>query len=317
MIQYDPHRWFDHLLDVKGSLIQEISLRVLSCVVWAAAVVVVHRHVGHVDTPATVHTLLGVALGLLLVFRTNSSYVRFWEGRQLWGSLVNETRNLRGVSVHLRDDRVLQDSLVRWIGVFPYAVKNVLRGTDGLGPIADELPLAEIDKIQRSEHPPLAVAKRITSLLVDARDKGLISDIILASLDQNVQLMDDYLGGCERIASTPLPFAYMVHLRRVMILYCFTLPFALVEPFGWLTVPAILGVAYTFFGIEEIGVEIENPFGNDLNDLCSKSFAARSPRIFWQLPAIAARPRHTSSKRMKLLKSALNRQGADNHDRFR
>ncbi len=177
--------------------------------------------------------------------------------------------------MHLRDDRVLQDSLVRWIGVFPYAVKNVLRGTDGLGPIADELPLAEIDKVQRSEHPPLAVAKRITSLLVDARDKGLISDIILASLDHNVQLMDDYLGGCERIASTPLPFAYMVHLRRVMILYCFTLPFALVEPFGWLTVPAILGVAYTFFGIEEIGVEIENPFGNDLNDLALEELCGK------------------------------------------
>ena len=76
----------------------------------------------------------------------------------------------------------------------------------------------------------------------------MISDIILAALDHNVQLLVDYLGGCERINSTPLPYAYMVHLRRVMIVYCFTLPFALVEPFGWLTVPAILGVAYTFSG---------------------------------------------------------------------
>jgi putative membrane protein len=276
MIQYDPHRWGDHLFDVKGSLIPEITLRVLSCVIWAAAVVLIHRSIGHIDIPATVHTLLGVALGLLLVFRTNSSYNRFWEGRQLWGSLVNETRNLaRGVSVHLRNDHILHDSLIRWIGAFPYAVKNLLRGTDGLGPIADELPSADIDKVQRSEHPPLAIAKRITALLVDARDKGLISDIILMSLDQNVQLLDDYLGGCERIASTPLPFAYMVHLRRVMILYCFTLPFALVEPFGWLTVPALMGVAYTFFGIEEIGVEIENPFGNDLNDLALEELCGK------------------------------------------
>jgi ion channel-forming bestrophin family protein len=94
MIQYDPHRWSDHLFDVKGSLIPEITLRVLSCVVWAAGVVVVHRFIRSIDIPATVHTLLGVALGLLLVFRTNSSYNRFWEGRQLWGSLVNETRNI-------------------------------------------------------------------------------------------------------------------------------------------------------------------------------------------------------------------------------
>jgi ion channel-forming bestrophin family protein len=71
MIQYDPHRWLDHLFDVKGSLIPEITLRVLSCVVWALAVVAFHRYVGHVDISATVHTLVGVAVGLLLVFRTS------------------------------------------------------------------------------------------------------------------------------------------------------------------------------------------------------------------------------------------------------
>ena len=279
MIQYDPHRWFEHLFDVKGSLIPEITLRVLSCVLWSVSVVAFHRWVWHVDMPATVHTLVGTALGLLLVFRTNSSYDRFWEGRQLWGSLVNESRNLaRGASVHLRGDPVLLDHVIRWTGVFPYAVKNVLRGTEGLGPIADELPRAELEWVLRSEHPPLSIATRITARLVKARDKGLISDIILASLDQNVQQLVDYLGGCERINSTPLPFAYMVHLRRVLILYCFTLPFALVEPFGWLSVLDTLGVAYTFFGIEEIGVEIENPFGNDLNDLALEDLCAKIAR---------------------------------------
>jgi putative membrane protein len=110
---------------------------------------------------------------------------------------------------------------------------------------------------------------------VKARDKGLISDIILWELDHNVQQLVDYLGACERIHTTPLPYAYMVHLRRVLILYCFTLPFALVDTFGWLTVPAVLGVAYTFFGIEEIGVEIEDPFGNDLNDLALEDLCAK------------------------------------------
>jgi putative membrane protein len=276
MIHYNPHRWLDHLFDVKGSLIPEITLRVLSCVAWAVGVVVFHNYVGRVDIPATVHTLVGAALGLLLVFRTNSSYDRFWEGREIWGRLVNESRNLaRAASAHLRSDPILQDTLIRWISAFPYAVKNVLRGTDGLGPIADELPKAEIEKVETSEHPALTVAKRMTSALVEARDKGLISDVTLASLDQNVQLLVDCLGGCERINSTPLPFAYMVHLRRVMIVYCFTLPFALVDGFGWLTVPAILGVAYTFFGIEEIGVEIENPFGHDLNDLALEELCGK------------------------------------------
>ncbi len=87
------------------------------------------------------------------------------------------------------------------------------------------------------------------------------------ALDQNVQLLIDSLGACERIRKTPLPFAYVVHLRRALILYCFTLPFALVESFGWGTILATLLVAYIFFGIEEIGVEIEDPFGQDDNDL--------------------------------------------------
>ncbi len=276
MIQYDPHRWFDHLLDVKGSLIPEITPRVLFCLIWAVVVVAFNRWVHPVAMPATVHTLVGLAVGLLLVFRTNSSYHRFWEGRQLWGGQVNESRNLaRGAAVHLRGDPVLLEHVIRWTAVFPFAVKNVLRRTDELGPIAAELPKAELEWVLRSELPPLSVATRITARLAKARDKGLISDIILAALDHNVQQTVDYLGDCERIHLTPLPFAYMVHLRRVLIIYCLTLPFALVEPFGWLTVPATLGVAYTFFGIEEIGVEIENPFGHDLNDLALEDLCSK------------------------------------------
>jgi ion channel-forming bestrophin family protein len=276
MIQYDPHRWFDHLFDVKGSLILEITPRVLACVFWAGAVVAFDRWVWPAGVPSTVHTLVGTALGLLLVFRTNSSYDRFWEGRRLWGNLINECRNLaRCAAVHLKADPVIQDHVIRWTGIFPYAVKNVLRGTEGLGPIADELPKAELDWVIHSEHPPLSVATRITARLAKARDKGLISDIILWEIDQSVQQLVDYLGACERIHSTPLPYAYMVHLRRVLILYCLTLPFALVDTFGWLTVPAVLGVAYTFFGIEEIGVEIEDPFGNDLNDLALEDLCAK------------------------------------------
>jgi putative membrane protein len=279
MIQYDPHRWLEHLFDVKGSLILEIAPRVVACVLWAVAVVAFDRYVHTVAIPTTAHNLVGTALGLLLVFRTNSSYDRFWEGRRLWGSLINESRNLaRCAAVHLKADPEIMDHVIRWTGTFPYAVKNVLRHTDGLGPIAAELPKAELEWVLRSEFPPLSIATRITARLVKARDKGLISDFLLGSLDQNVQQLVDYLGACERIHTTPIPFAYMVHLRRVLILYCYTLPFALVGSFGWLTVFAILGVSYTFLGIEEIGVEIEDPFGNDLNDLALEELCGKIAR---------------------------------------
>ena len=268
MIQYDPHKWLDHFFDIRGSLVREIGARVALCVAWSAGVVAFHKHVHDVSMPSLLHTLMGVALGMLLVFRTSSSYDRFWEGRKLWGGIVNETRNLiRGASVHLKDDPALLARLTRWTAAFPWAAMHSLRGTDGLGPQAHELPAAQAREAMDAQSTVLAVATNITRCLREARDKALISDIILASLDQNIQQLVDYIGGCERIRKTPMPFAYAVHLRRALVLYCFTLPFAMVETFGWTTVVDVLVLAYTFFGIEEIGVEIEGPFGDDDNDL--------------------------------------------------
>ena len=268
MIQYDPHKWLDHFFDIRGSLVREIFVRVALCVAWSAGVVAFHKHVHDVSMPSLLHSLMGVALGMLLVFRTSSSYDRFWEGRKLWGGIVNETRNLiRGASVHLKDDPALLARLTRWTAAFPWAAMHSLRGTDGLGPQAHELPAAQAREAMDAQSTVLAVATNITRCLREARDKALISDIILASLDQNIQQLVDYIGGCERIRKTPMPFAYAVHLRRALVLYCFTLPFAMVETFGWTTVVDVLVLAYTFFGIEEIGVEIEGPFGDDDNDL--------------------------------------------------
>jgi ion channel-forming bestrophin family protein len=268
MIQYDPHRWFDHFFDIKGSLVKEISVRVGVCVFWAACVVAFHIWVRPVGISIVLHSLVGVALGLLLVFRTNSSYDRFWEGRKLWGGIVNETRNLiRGASVHLQGEPELLQRLTRWTALFPWASMSVLRGDPTLGPLVSELSAEERAASDESQHPALFVAQRMTSCLVEARDRGHITDMVHMALDQNVQLLVDYLGGCERIRKTPLPFAYVVHLRRALVIYCFTLPFALVDTFGWFTVLDVLLVAYTFLGIEEIGVEIEGPFGNDDNDL--------------------------------------------------
>ena len=268
MIQYDPHKWLDHFFDVRGSLVREIFVRVALCVAWSAGVVAFHKHVHDVAMPSLLHTLMGVAMGMLLVFRTSSSYDRFWEGRKLWGGIVNETRNLiRSASVHLRDDPELLARLTRWTAAFPWAAMHSLRGTDGLGPQADELPAAKVKEAMDAQSTVLAVSVNITYCLREARDRGLITDFILASLEQNVQQLVDYIGGCERIRKTPMPFAYAVHLRRALVLYCFTLPFAMVETFGWTTVVDVLVLAYTFFGIEEIGVEIEGPFGHDDNDL--------------------------------------------------
>lgn len=274
MIIYDPHGWRSHLFDVKGSMVREIMFRVATCVTWAAVVVAFSRFVLPINMPSTVHSLVGVALGLLLVFRTNSSYDRYWEGRRLWGSITNETRNLgRSARVLLKDDPELLNRVIAWTIAFPYATMNRLRDVKGLGPIAGRLPAEEVKEVLASVNVPLSVSVRISATLREARDRGIVSDYLFAMLDQNVQLLIDYLGGCERIRRTPLPFVYVVHLRRALIIYCFSLPMALVKEFGWLAVLDTLFVAYIFFGIEEIGVEIEDPFGTDSNDLPLETFS--------------------------------------------
>ncbi len=268
MIRYDPHGWFDHFFDIRGTLLLEISVRVLTCVAWAAVVVAFHLYVTPIGIPVTIHSLVGVALGLLLVFRTNASYDRYWEGRKLWGSIVNETRNLvRSGHAHLAGDRELMLQLVRWTAVFPYTVMSTLRGDAVIGPAADDLRPEDRVELLTSQHLALHAAQKLTQILRLAYKKGLITDHLNVALDQNIQQLIDALGGCERIRKTPLPYAYVVHLRRAMVIYCFTLPLALVETFGWSTVIDVALVAYIYFGIEEIGVEIEGPFGHDENDL--------------------------------------------------
>jgi putative membrane protein len=226
-----------------------------------------------VALPDRVHALIGLALGLLLVFRTNSSYDRFWEARRRWGDIINESRNLaRAASVYLAEAPDLLRSLLGWTILFPYTAQNRLRGQEPLAPGSALLPDGDVHAVCGEGNVPLAVSRRMTEQLAVARRQGLISDHVLVALDGHVQRLIDALGACERIHRTPLPFAYMVHLRRALIVYCFTLPFALVEPYGWSTVLATLFVAYTLYGIEEIGVQIEDPFGADDNDLPLERF---------------------------------------------
>ena len=218
------------------------------------------------------HTLIGVALGLLLVFRTNVSYDRFWEGRRQWGNIVNDSRNIGRLATSLlKEDRDLLDRLLLWTMAWSWSVKHRLRNKQSIGSIASELPTPEVLEVEQAQHVPLAVSMKMTEQIDAAQRRGLISDVQQSLLDGSLQRLIDALGACERIHNTPLPFAYMVHLRRALIVYLATLPMALVADFGWATVPALLLIAYILLGVEEIGVEIEDPFGDDVNDLPLKT----------------------------------------------
>jgi putative membrane protein len=302
MIEYNPHDWRSHLCDIRGSLVREIFGRVAACVAWSAVIIALMRWLdywsnGKIDhdleilaIPITAHTLLGIALSFLLVLRTNSSYERFWEGRKLWGGIVNETRNLaRLACVHLASDVPLRNDVVRWTIAYAYSCMHRLQNTPVLADLKSRLG-DEANSAAAAEHVPLAISRRITELLWQAKQRGLVSDYVMTHIDQNTQLLIDYLGGCERIHRTPLPFAYVVHLRRAIIVYTFTLPFALYKDFGWLTVVVTFLVAYLFYGIEEIGVTIENPFEGQDNDLPLEQICATIDR---NLSAMIDEPRLT------------------------
>ena len=272
MMPYDPYQWTSHLFDVEGSMVREILGRVSACVITAIIVVLLYKFgpesCGALAIPSTGHSLIGTALSLLLVFRTNSSYDRFWEGRKQWGGIVNECRNLsRQASVWLASDPALMKEVIGWTIAFPFATKQRLRRATGIGTDLAGVHASDITLVEAAEHVPLAVARVITNRVLLAQKLGLINESQLKSLDYNIELLVDYCGACERIHTTPLPFAYSVHLRRVLIVYCLTLPLALVKDFGWATVLATLLISYALYGVEEIGVEIEDPFGFEANDL--------------------------------------------------
>jgi putative membrane protein len=272
VIDYDPHDWRSHLLDIKGSVVRQILGREVFFTAWSVLVYFFHSHVHAVGIDAVGHTLIGVVLGLLLVFRTNQSYDRFWEGRKLWGAITNTTRNLgRAAAGAMSADPKAAAEVIRWTAAFPFAAMNLLRRESGLGS-AEGLPPAEVTAVMASNHPPLAVARKITALLADAQRRGVIPDIIRTMLEAHVTTLIDCIGACERIRNTPLPFAYVVHMRRCLLVYCATLPMALVDKFGPLMVPATMLLNYMLLGIEEIGVEVENPFGRDDNDLPLERF---------------------------------------------
>lgn len=267
MIDYDPHKWRTTFFAIKGSMVRVISVRSLYVSLGALALTLIHYYLRPFDIPnaAVVHGMVGTALGLLLVFRTNQSYDRWWEGRKLWGSMVNTCRNLaRSTSVHLAHDPERLTRVLKLTQAFPRASTCVLR-QQGWAP--EGLEPDDVEAITSHQHAPTAICQRITFHLEAERKAGRLPDIVFTTLDHNAQLLVDIIGGCERIHKTPLPFAYVVHLRRALVLYCATLPVALVGSFGWATVPVVFGLTYVLLGIEEIGVEIEDPFEGDENDL--------------------------------------------------
>lgn len=264
--------WFRVVFQWRSSVIPAIIPRVILCGLFGLFISIVHYYYLDVGLPILSSVVPSIVLGLLLVFRTNTAYERFWEGRKLWGSLVNSIRNLTriiwvSVEENSSKDREEKIQILHLLVVFAIVTKLHLRFQPIDTEIIDLLPKYWYEKLQKVNNPPLQVALLIGDYLQQQYNRDCINSYQLTSMLKLLDGMVDVLGGCERIVKTPIPVAYSIHLKQLLLIYCLTLPFQLVTELAWLTAPIVSAIGFTVFGIEQIGIEIENPFGHDSNDL--------------------------------------------------
>jgi putative membrane protein len=211
--------------------------------------------------------LLGFVISLLLVFRTNTAYERWWEGRKLWGALLNCSRNMSmRLHVLLRDEPEHMKSLKTLLINYPYALKNHLRNL--VSDNNDELDTTyHISGLAKHKHIPVYISDSIYSRLQELNKKGVINTENFISLGTDWQQLMEICGACERIKNTPIPFSYSTFIKKFLIIYIFTLPIAYGPSLGYYAVPIVAFIFYVLTSLELIAEEIENPFGTDDNDL--------------------------------------------------
>ena len=210
-----------------------------------------------------IHAVLGLILGLLLVFRTNTSYDRWWEGRKLWGQLVNDSRNLAiKVQTCVRAEVAEKRAFGQWLIDFALALKGHLRG----GVRLQDLP-GFAESADRPQHVPAYLAGRIYDQLERWRQANQLGGFELWFLDQHAGALLSICGACERIQKTPISISYRWFIRQSIAIYLFTLPWGLLEHFSYWTVPAMVMLSYFMIGVEMIAEEIEDPFGFSEDDL--------------------------------------------------
>lgn len=222
------------------------------------------------------HSLLGFVLSLLLVFRTNTAYDRWWEGRKLWGELVNNSRNLMfKINAFLpQTEMVTKKHFSLLIGNFAMALKEHLR--QGINPLLiDEHPNLSVKEVTENPHGPNRIIQQLFIETNQLHQKGIISDEKLIVLNHELSSFAAVVGACERIKSTPIPYSYSTFIKRIILIYTITLPIGLVDDFKWATIPMVLFVFYAFAGLELIAEEIEDPFGKEDNDLPTDDIAKR------------------------------------------
>ena len=256
----------------KASIIPEVIPLVIFYSFVSSVVVIIHKSGINVSFSTIGLAIPAVVLGLLLVFRTNTAYERFWEARKLWGSQITTTRSIAQSlwtliptvdESHARE----KQRVTQLLPAFAIATKLHLRSEAINQELSSLISPQQCELLRQQAHPPLTILGWLRSWVKQQFQQDLISDRQCIYLLELLDILNTNLGAYERILNTPVPLAYSLHLHHLIYLYCLLFPFQVVDSLQWLTVPATCLVAFALFGIEEIGVEIQDPFGYDENDL--------------------------------------------------
>ena len=213
-----------------------------------------------------IHSLLGFVLSLLLVFRTNTAYDRWWEGRKLWGKLVNDSRNfvIKINSILPENDVKNRTQIAKYLRFFPHFLANHL-SKESTRLVLDE-DFSDLQK-ELQHHPPAELVFLLTKKLYQLKKENKISDTEMLFLDTQLSGFLDVCGGCERIKNTPIPYSYSSFIKKFIIFYVMALPVANVVNLGGFMIPITMFVYYVLLSLELIAEEIEDPFNNDENDI--------------------------------------------------
>ncbi|MFT4645117.1 MAG: putative membrane protein [Planctomycetota bacterium] len=270
MIKYDNKNWFSFIFRNGGKHVDGMLWSTVVMALLTILLIWLEKKVPwfHIDMPSTFHTVLGLVLGLLLVFRTNSAYDRWWEGRKQLGLLVNTTRNLAiKIQVYVKKEDYAEKELLQdLIYALAFSIKEHLQEKE-FNNILKEIPVPVQNEFMNVDHKPNYLLGQIAFHLEKMIQNDVISGEKLIILEKETNTLINVLGACERIGNTPIPMAYALHLKRILLVYCLSLPFGFIGNLSWFAVPVVLVVFYTMVGIELIGEEIEDPFGMDENDL--------------------------------------------------
>jgi putative membrane protein len=264
---------------MKGSILSRIWKSLLVTTVLAILVTYTHGDLLHYKITVTTipFTLMGLPLAIFLGFRNSAAYDRYWEGRKLWGELVLKSRSLARQCLSLieygnapearsRFDDLRARIIYRAVA-YAHALRHQLRDSDGTAELRPLLPETEWLKLDKASNKPHFIMLQMGADLRQCIMERRIESPLAAAIDATLSSMAAAGAACERIKNTPIPFSYTLLLHRTAYLYCFLLPFGLVDAIGFMTPVVVTIVAYTFFGLDALGDEIEEPFGMSANDL--------------------------------------------------